>query len=110
MTPLDVFHRLLKDTGYAATLLPGGGTFCGCDKSDRVIYIGQDLDPVTQGIVGLHELGHAVCESEFYSFRYVVEVAYCIELQAWAWAESKMPPGYEEQFEALKEYGLSSYR
>jgi hypothetical protein len=109
MTPLDAFNRELRLLGYAYALVPGGAEACGCDPINKVVYIGYDLDPITIGIVGLHELGHSMNAPTMMMLRLFRPVAYTGELQAWAWAELKMPAGYEEQFNKMKEFGLSSY-
>jgi len=112
MTPMDVFLTELKKTNVAFTLVPGGEEECRFDWFDSVIYLGKDLSPVVLGIVGLHELGHMVT-SDFYpkELRLLMNpiMLWCLELSAWDWAEKKMPPGYEKEFEEIKTFGLSSY-
>jgi len=95
---------------------------------DRVVYLGRDLDEVTQGIVGLHELGHKLGQTVDFMLGMVPVMLnqelrglvsdqdsmarmllYATELGAWAWAESKMPPGYEKEFQECRAYGLISY-
>lgn len=110
MTPLEKLHQLLPFCGFALVTVPGAGEVCRCDKFNKVITLGVELDDVTLGIVGLHELGHALVTNYYSDFRYIQEVAYSLELQAWAWAEKRVPPGYEKEFVMLKEHGLNTYR
>ena len=118
-TPDEVFARELTRLGY--TVAPMAGVQGGCDFLHRIIYIGEGVPAVTRAIVGLHELGHAHTaeppspETALLALlgretEATHAVRYANELAAWAWAETKMPPGYEDAFEATKRHGLRSYQ
>ncbi len=113
-TPMDAFLEELRKAGWALCVLPGGPEYCAADMWNSVIYLGSDLTETEKGIVGLHELGHHHTIDSFPGidvFFLILrpEVSYAMELAAWDWARSKMPPGFENDFEKTKETGLSSY-
>jgi hypothetical protein len=118
-TPQEVFDREVARMGY--TVARCEGVQGGCDLANRIIYIGDDVPPATRAIVGLHELGHAHTSEPKTAEAALLEllgfvseeahaVRYASELAAWAWAETKMPPGHEDAFEATKAHGLRSYQ
>jgi hypothetical protein len=120
MTPMDVFLEELKKSGWAYTIVPGGQRHACARHDMKVIEIGRDVEEELRGVVGLHELGHAHTNDQFidknhpnfsaWMCRTNPTVRYAVEVAAWAWAESKMPPGYEKEFERAKEIGLETYR
>ena len=127
MTPMDVFRAEMKIAGFALCVCEGGYDRFGCDIVSRVVYFGADVPEVQAGIVGLHELGHWHLldeasknfdrnAAEGWSLERLINSTFSLipgypnELMAWVWAESKMPPGYEAEFQDMRAYGLSSYR
>lgn len=112
-TPLQVFLHEMHLLGFALVRGPGGygAGECYCDWHAKVVSIGRDMDDVTAGIVGLHELGHYHSKTELCpAFILRHAVPYVEELNAWLWAASKMPPGYDHEFQVMRAFGLNSYR
>lgn len=110
-TPMDVLHRELKIAGYALARVPGGPEACHADIANKVVRVGDQIPAVYAGIIGLHELGHAFTYHNFSVPNLLCDgmARYSAEFAAWAWAESKIPTGYEMAFNALRAVSLETY-
>lgn len=123
MTPMDVFVEEVRRIGWGWARVPGKNG--GCDTDNKMVVIGAEWSDVEAGIVGLHELGHGhtlTRETMWARMVFlkepdrknplVVDAYYAMvasETAAWAWAEGRMPPGFAEQFDAVKRISISSY-